>query len=329
MKKEVILYRPIPESELKRLQAHFNVTAFDSINKENFDLFTHALAKAEGIIGSGLVMPDELLDKAPYLKAISTISVGFDQFNVDYLNHRKIALMHTPGVLNETVADTVLLLALGTARRAVELSNMVREGHWTENLPASLFGVDLHHKTMGIIGMGRIGYAVAKRAHMGFGMNICYHNRSANPDAEQDFSAQRLPLDKLLQTSDFVVALVPLSAATEKMFGPAQFEMMKSTGIFINAARGKVVDENALISALESRTILAAGLDVFEVEPLSPSSPLTKLDNAFLLPHIGSATAETRHSMVVCAVDNLIAALRGDYSQNCANKDRLFDHTND
>ncbi len=324
MKKEVVLYRPIPESELKRLQDHFNVTVFDGVDQQNVDQFTHALEKAEGIIGSSLALPDELLEKAPNLKAISTISVGFDQFGLDYLNQRQIALMHTPGVLDETVADTVLLLALGAARRAVELSNRVREGRWTENLTADLFGVDLHHKTMGIVGMGRIGYAVAKRAHMGFGMNICYHNRSANPDAEQDFNAQRLPLDELLKTSDFVVVLVPLSPATEKMFGSDQFEMMKSTGIFINAARGKVVDENALIKALESKTILAAGLDVFEVEPLSPSSPLNQLDNAFLLPHIGSATAETRHSMVTCAVDNLIAALNGDYSQNCANKDSLI-----
>ncbi len=323
MKKHVVLYRKIPEAELNRLEEHFDVTVFNQVNKENHDAFITALEHADGIIGSGVVMPDALLDKAPKLKAVSTISVGFDQFGFDYLSNRNIALMHTPGVLNETVADTVMLLALGTARRAVELSNMVREGRWTENLTADLFGVDLHHKTLGIVGMGRIGYAVAKRAHMGFGMNICYYNRSANPDAEQDFEATRLPLDELLKTSDFVVVLVPLSPETEKMFGKEQFELMKSSGIFVNAARGKVVDEAALIEALEKKTILAAGLDVFETEPLSSSSPLNNLDNAFLLPHIGSATAETRHSMVVCAVDNLIAALQGDHSKNCANKDRL------
>ncbi len=323
MKKHVVLYRKIPDKELNRLKEHFDVTVFNQVNNENHDAFVAALEHADGIIGSGVVMPDELLDKAPKLKAVSTISVGFDQFGFDYLSNRNIALMHTPGVLNETVADTVILLALGTARRAVELSNMVKEGRWTENLTADLFGVDLHHKTMGIVGMGRIGYAVAKRAHMGFGMNISYHNRSANTEAEQDFGATRLPLDELLKTSDFVVVLVPLSPETEKMFGKEQFELMKASGIFVNAARGKVVDEAALIEALEKKTILAAGLDVFETEPLPSSSPLNNLDNAFLLPHIGSATAETRHSMVVCAVDNIIAALQGDHSQNCANKDRL------
>lgn len=323
MKKQVVLYRSIPQPELKRLKSHFDVTEFNTVDEHNYQDFVDSLSTADGIIGSGVTMSDELLDKAPNLKAVSTISVGYDQFNVDYLSNRSIALMHTPGVLNETVADTVILLALGAARRAVELSNMVKQGRWEQNLTPDLFGVDLHHKTMGIVGMGRIGYTVAKRAHMGFGMDICYYNRSANLDAENDFAAKRLPLDELLKTSDFVVVLVPLTPETEKMFGKEQFESMKSSAIFVNAARGKVVDEKALIEALNSKTILAAGLDVFEVEPLSSSSPLNQLDNAFLLPHIGSATAETRHSMVVCAVDNLIAALQGDYSRNCANSNQL------
>jgi len=154
-------------------------------------------------------------------------------------------------------------------------------------------------------------------------MSICYHNRSVNEEAEKDFGAKRLPLEELLQSSDFVVVLVPLSPQTEKMFGQKEFELMKSSAIFVNAARGKVVDEQALIEALEKKIIRAAGLDVFEIEPLPASSPLTQLDNAFLLPHIGSATTETRFSMVQCAVDNLIAALNGDYSKNCANEHLL------
>lgn len=320
MKKKVIVYKSIPEKELNRLNEHFDVTVFNELNDTNRVEFNTALTTAHGIIGSSVMMPNELLDTAPHLQAVSTISVGIDQFGFDYLSQRKIALMHTPGVLNETVADTVILLALGTARRAVEVSNMVREGSWDRNLPAEYFGVDLHHKKMGIVGMGRIGYAVAKRAHMGFGMSICYHNRSANLEAERDFAAQRLELNELLSTCDFVVVLVPLSAATEKMFGKEQFERMKSSAIFVNAARGKVVDEHALIAALKNKTIRAAGLDVFEVEPLPASSPLNQLDNAFLLPHIGSATTETRYNMVQCAVNNLIAALNGDYSQNCANR---------
>ncbi len=323
MKKQVVLYRSIPENELDRLKDHFDVIEFDKLDESNKDEFISALSQAEGLIGSSYTMSNELLDKAPHLKAVSTISVGVDQFNIDYLSQRQIPLMHTPSVLNETVADTAILLALGTARKAVEVSNMVKEGRWEKSITAEHFGVDLHHKTMGIVGMGRIGYAVAKRAHMGFGMPICYYNRSSNPDAERDFGAKKLPLDELLQTCDFIVVLVPSTPQTEKMFGAEQFKLMKSNAIFVNVARGKVVDEQALIQALQNKTIRAAGLDVFEVEPLPASSPLNQLDNAFLLPHIGSATTETRYQMVQCAVNNLIAALAGDHSTNCANKDQL------
>ncbi|QXO15986.1 2-hydroxyacid dehydrogenase [Vibrio ostreae] len=323
MKPNVVLYKSIPDPELNKLHRHFNLTCFDGVNAQNREQFHHALTHAEGIIGSGVNMPAPLLDTATNLKAAATISVGTDHFDLDYLTQRGIPLIHTPGVLNETVADTVILLALGAARRAVELSNMVLDGRWTQNIGQQHFGVDLYGKTMGIIGMGRIGCAVAKRAHHGFGMSICYHNRSANPEAEQDFAAQRLELDELLQVSDFIVVLVPLSEQTTKLIGEAQFARMKPSAVFVNAARGKVVDEQAMITALKNNMIRAAGLDVFEVEPLPANSELTKLDNVFLLPHIGSATSETRLAMVECAVDGFIAAMNGDYSQACANQKRL------
>lgn len=323
MKPNVVLYKSIPDLELNKLQRHFNLTCFDGVDAQNRDQFHHAITYAEGIIGSGVNMPAQLLDTATNLKAAATISVGTDHFDLDYLTQRGIPLIHTPGVLNETVADTVILLALGAARRAVELSNMVLDGRWTQNIAEQHFGVDLHGKTMGIIGMGRIGCAVAKRAHHGFGMSICYHNRSANPEAEQDFAAQRLELDELLQVSDFIVVLVPLSERTNKLIGEPQFARMKPSAVFINAARGKVVDEEAMITALKNKVIRAAGLDVFDVEPLPASSELTKLDNVFLLPHIGSATGQTRLAMVECAVDGFIAAMHGDYSQACANQKSL------
>jgi glyoxylate/hydroxypyruvate/2-ketogluconate reductase len=323
MKKKVILYRNIPAQERQRLDEQFNVTFFNGINEDNKEAFKTALADAEGLIGTSTKMSSALLSLAPKLKAASTISVGTDLYDLNYLTERGIPLMHTPGVLNETTADTMFTLIMCTARRAIELSNMVREGRWTSNIGEALYGTDVHGKTLGIIGMGRIGYAIAKRGHFGFDMKIQYSNRSRKLDAEQDLNATYMEMEELLKTSDFVCVMTPLTAETERLIGAKEFAMMKPNAIFINGSRGKVIDEAALIDALSNGTIRAAGLDVFEVEPLSGDSPLCKLNNAVLFPHIGSATAETRLAMITCAVDNLIKALNGDISQNCANKHLL------
>ena len=323
MKKKIILYRDIPAQERQRLDNQFDITFFNGINEENKDAFIAALADAEGLIGTSTNMSSELLSLAPKLKAASTISVGTDLYDLNYLTERSIPLMHTPGVLNETTADTLFTLIMCTARRAVELSNMVREGRWTSNVGEALYGTDVHGKTLGIIGMGRIGYAIAKRGHFGFDMKIQYSNRNRKPDAEQDLNATYMDMEELLKTSDFVCVMTPLTAETERLIGAKEFAMMKKSAIFINGSRGKVIDEAALVEALINGTIRAAGLDVFEVEPLPASSPLCKLDNAVLFPHIGSATTETRLKMVTCAVDNLINALNDDISQNCANKKQL------
>jgi glyoxylate/hydroxypyruvate/2-ketogluconate reductase len=319
MKKKVILYRDIPAAERQRLDDQFSVIFFNGINEDNKAAFIAALADAEGLIGTSTKMSSELLSLAPKLKAASTISVGTDLYDLNYLTERGIPLMHTPGVLNETTADTMFTLIMCTARRAVELSNMVREGRWTSNIGEALYGTDVHGKTLGIIGMGRIGYAIAKRGHFGFDMKIQYSNRSRKLDAEQDLNATYMEMEELLKTSDFVCVMTPLTAETERLIGAKEFAMMKKSAIFINGSRGKVIDEAALVDALNNGTIRAAGLDVFEVEPLPGDSPLCKLDNAVLFPHIGSATAETRLAMITCAVDNLINALNGDISQNCAN----------
>ncbi|HEY7865273.1 MAG TPA: D-glycerate dehydrogenase [Psychromonas sp.] len=319
MKKKVVLYKSIPEQQLNRLKAHFDLSYFADINEQNRAGFIAALAEAEGLIGASEPMPEAMLDKATKLKAISTISVGTDQFDLDYLAARNLPLMHTPLVLTSTTADTIFMLMMCTARRAVELSNMVREGRWQASLGSEYFGVDVHGKTLGVVGMGRIGYALAKRAHLGFDMKINYFNRNNNERAEQDFDAQRMDLATLLKSSDFVCVVLPLTPETDKMFAKAEFEMMKEEAIFINGSRGKIVNEADLITALQNKTIRAAGLDVFEVEPLPGNSPLCRLDNAVVFPHIGSATTETRLKMVSNAVDNLIAALDGDISKNCAN----------
>lgn len=319
MKSNIVLYKKIPADQLERLQSHFNVTFFDGVNETNRADFINALAKADGMIGASCPISLDYLENAKQLKVASTISVGIDQFSVPEMSKRGIYLMHTPGVLTETTADTIFTLILTTARRGIEMAEMVKAGHWTKSIGADCYGSDVNGKTIGILGMGRIGYAVAKRAHAGFGMSVIYYNDTVNDAAERDFKARRCNLDNLLAESDFVCVVLPLLPETQKFIGAKELRKMKSSAFLINGSRGKIVDESALIEALQQGIIRGAGLDVFEKEPLPATSPLLSLKNVVALPHIGSATHETRHAMVVCAVDNLIAALKGDVSKNCVN----------
>ncbi|MNX87865.1 Glyoxylate/hydroxypyruvate reductase B [compost metagenome] len=222
-------------------------------------------------------------------------------------------------MLTETTADTGFALILATARRVVELANMIREGKWTRNIGPAHFGSDVHGKTLGIIGMGRIGEALAQRGHFGFGMPVIYHSHSPKPAVEQRFNAQYRSLTELLQQADFICLTLPLTAETEGLIGAEEFALMRPESIFINISRGKVIDEAALIEALRTGQIRAAGLDVFEREPLNLDSPLLQLDNVVATPHIGSATHETREAMAKCAVDNLLAALAGERPANLVN----------
>lgn len=253
----------------------------------------------------------ELLDHAPKLKVVSQVAVGYDNIDVAACRARGIAVGNTPGVLNETTADLAFALLLATARRVVEAERYLRDGNWKTWSPMLLTGPDVHHATLGIIGLGRIGYEAARRAH-GFQMRILYCNRSSHADAERDFGAERVDLDTLLAESDFVSIHTPLSAETRHMIGAAEFGKMKPTAVFVNTARGPVVDQRALYEALRDRTIAAAGIDVFEVEPLPMDDPLLTLDNVVLLPHIGSASIATRTKMAVLAAENLIAGLKGE-----------------
>jgi gluconate 2-dehydrogenase len=257
------------------------------------------------------------------MKALATVSVGFDAFDVDDLNQRGIVLTHTPDVLTESTADTAFSLILSTARRVVELAEWVKAGEWTESIGEEHFGVDVHGKTLGIVGLGRIGGAVARRASLGFRMSVLYTNRSPNAQAERDYGAKKVELDELLATSDFVLLQVPLTAATRNLIGAPELKKMKRTAILINASRGATVDENALIEALQNGTILAAGLDVFVKEPLPADSPLLRMKNVVALPHIGSATHETRYAMNKNAAENLIGALDGTLTNNMVNPEVL------
>ncbi|VVQ08786.1 Glyoxylate/hydroxypyruvate reductase B [Pseudomonas fluorescens] len=319
MKKQVVLYKKLSPPLMARLQAQAEVTLIDTLDSEGLARLRAALPRAHGLLGASLKLDAGLLDLAPHLQAIASVSVGVDNYDIDDLTERRILLSNTPDVLTETTADTGFALILATARRVVELANVVRAGEWTRNVGPAQFGTDVHGKTLGIIGMGRIGEALAQRGHFGFGMPVIYHSQTPKPAVEQRFDAQYRSLPELLQEADFVCLTLPLTAATEGLIGAREFALMGPETIFINISRGKVVDEAAMIEALRDGQIRAAGLDVFEREPLNPDSPLLRLNNVVATPHIGSATHETREAMARCAVDNLLAALAGERPANLVN----------
>ncbi|SPJ35160.1 2-hydroxyacid dehydrogenase [Kushneria phyllosphaerae] len=324
-KKTVIVYQRALKPDLReKLEREYNVLDFSQTPNLTQDAeFKKALSQAHALIGSSVTLPAELLDQAPHLEVVSSISVGVDNYDIDYLSKRGIVLCHTPDVLTETTADTAFLLILASARRAVEMAEMVRKGDWTGGIAEPHFGVDVQGKTLGIIGMGRIGAAIARRGKFGFNMSVSYHNRSRHEDFERELGADWKALDDLLRDSDFVCVTVPLSEATRHMFGKREFELMGENTIFVNIARGGVVDEPAMIDALQNGTIRAAGLDVFDIEPLPGDSPLAHMDNVVALPHIGSATHETRYAMAELAVDNALAVLRGEKPRAPYNWDAL------
>jgi gluconate 2-dehydrogenase len=318
MKPRIVAYKPLPDDVAAYLREHAELVQVDGAAA-----LGDALANGDGAIGASLKIPPAMLDRAPRLKAWSTISVGYDNFDVPDLTRRGIALAHTPDVLTESTADTVFSLILASARRVVELAEWVKAGRWQHSIGPDLYGTDVQGKTIGIVGLGRIGAAVARRAALGFRMQVLYANRSAHADAEAQFGARRVTLDALLAQSDFVCLQVPLSPETRHLIGAAEFARMRPGAILINASRGPVVDEAALIDALRNGTIRGAGLDVFEKEPLAADSPLLTMKNVVALPHIGSATHETRHAMARCAAENLVGALAGTLRVNLVNPEVL------
>lgn len=320
MKNRIVAYKPLPADVLAFLREHADVIEVDAARH---DALVAALREADGAIGASVKITPAMLDGAQRLKALSTISVGYDNFDVPDLTRRGIVLAHTPDVLTESTADTVFSLILATARRVVELAQWVKAGHWTGSIGPTHYGTDVQGKTLGIVGLGRIGGAVARRAALGFNMRVLYTNRSANGQAERDYGARRVELAELLAASDFVCLQVPLTPETRHLIGAAEFRQMRRSAIFINASRGATVDEAALIDALRAGTIHGAGLDVFEEEPLPATSPLLALPNVVALPHIGSATHETRHAMARCAAENLVAALAGTLAVNVVNREVL------
>jgi len=319
MKKHVVLYKKLSPALLARLGDQVDVTYVEDPASDGLARLREALPQAHGLLGASLMLDAALLDLAPQLEAVSSVSVGVDNYDIDDLSRRGVQLTNTPDVLTETTADTGFALILATARRVVELASMVRNGQWTASVGSKQFGTDVHGKTLGIIGMGRIGEALAQRGHFGFGMPVIYHSHSPKPAADQRFGARHCGLDELLKEADFICLTLPLTAETTGLIGARELELMGPDSIFINISRGKVVDEQALIHALQTGQIRAAGLDVFEREPLNHDSPLLQLNNVVATPHMGSATHETREAMARCAVENLLAALAGKKPMNLVN----------
>ncbi|MGM8213658.1 2-hydroxyacid dehydrogenase [Virgibacillus sp. W0430] len=326
--KKVIAYTRVSKSVREQLKKKYEVTYFENYEYINDPEFLKALKEASGIIGLELKVTEELLNYAPNLEIVSNVSVGYDNLDINAMTKRNIMATNTPGVLTNTVADAVFGIMLATARRIPELNTFVKNGNWKEYLQLEHFGTDVHNKTIGIIGMGSIGEAIAKRSHFGFDMNVLYHNRSRKEHVEKVYNATYCSLNELLEQSDFVCLMVPSTPETERMIGENEFKRMKQSAIFINGSRGKNVDEKALYQALINNEILAAGLDVFEKEPVNPDNPLLKLDNVIALPHIGAATRENELAMSMLAAKNLEMGLLGKCPPNIINREAYYDDHN-
>ncbi len=263
----------------------------------------------EGIYTYGHPVVDgPMMDRLPSLRVISNNGVGIDHIDLNAAKQRGVAVGNTPGVLDGATADMAIALMLAVGRRVVESDKLARDSDFAKQRPQLLMAHEVHGTTIGIIGMGRIGRQVAKRA-AGFEMRILYHNRR---EIVGEVDATYASLDRLLAESDYVVLTVPLSPSTKGMIGTREIKLMKSTGVLVNVARGSIVDTTALTQALQTRTIRGAGLDVTNPEPLPRDHPLLRLANVVITPHLGSATLETRQKMAELSVENLLAGLRGE-----------------
>jgi len=275
------------------------------------DLIAKTADKNGLLLDGGQKVTRRILENAPLLRAVSNSSVGYNNFDLAAMKDFRIIGTNVAGTLDDSVADLTIALMLDVSRRISELDRLVKSGQWQVTDDFSNFGTEMHHKTLGIIGLGRIGEALVQRATFGFGMPVLYFNRRRKPDAEARLGVTYASLEELLARSDYVVLLTPYTPESHHMIGAEQFRLMKRSAFFINVSRGKNVDEPALAEALKNGIIAGAGLDVFEREPVLPDNPLLSLANAVTVPHIGSSTPETRLKMDLQAVENLRIALSG------------------
>ncbi|HVD45583.1 MAG TPA: D-glycerate dehydrogenase [Rubrobacter sp.] len=310
MPEKVIVTREIPPAGLHVLEP-FDVTVLHERPPEREELLD-AVRDVSGVLSTATETVDgEVMDAAGEdLKVIANMAVGYDNVDMEAATQRGVVVTNTPGVLDETTADVAFMLLLAAARRLGEGERLLRAGRWEWWGPKQLMGRDVWGKRLGVVGFGRIGQAVARRAK-GFGMDVLYYNRSRKQEAEQEFGARYLDLDELLETADFVSVHTPLTDETHHLIGETELGRMKPEAVLVNTSRGPVVDEAALADVLAEDRIFAAGLDVYEEEP-EVHPELLELENVVLAPHIGSASVETRDKMAVLAAENLVAVLRGE-----------------
>jgi gluconate 2-dehydrogenase len=323
MKPTILVTREVFDETLEFLVRHVEVESNQQDVAFTPDALARKLADKAGVMCALTDRIDAtLLAACPKLKAVANIAVGYNNIDLAACTARGIMATNTPGVLDDSTADLAWALMLGSARRQTELERRVRAGEWKGWRLKQWLGVDVHHATLGIFGMGRIGQAIARRA-AGFEMKVLYHNRNrVDAEIERRCNAAYAAKDDLLRQSDFVVLQVPYSPETHHLIGARELKLMKPTAILINSTRGGVVDDAALIVALQSGTLRAAGLDVFEGEPsLNPG--FLALDNVVLMPHVGSSTEATRRAMAMTAAKNLVAALSGSTPPNLLNQGAL------
>ncbi|RDD53579.1 MAG: D-glycerate dehydrogenase [Candidatus Korarchaeota archaeon NZ13-K] len=322
MQPRVFITREIPERGLSRIREHFEVDLWRDEAPPPKSVILERVKEADALV-SLLTDPidAEVYDAAPRLRIIAQYAVGYDNIDVGEATRRGIYVTNTPGVLTETTADFAFALLMAAARRVVEADRYVREGRWRVAWhPMMMLGHDVHGRTLGIVGLGRIGAAMARRAK-GFGMRVLYYDSIRREDLERELGVEYVPLERLLEESDFVSLHVPLTPETYHLIGEEQLRRMKPTAILVNTSRGKVVDQRALYRALKEGWIAGAGLDVFEQEPIPPDDPLLKLENVVLAPHAASASHETRSRMAEIVAENLIAFKRGEVPPNLVNPD--------
>jgi lactate dehydrogenase-like 2-hydroxyacid dehydrogenase len=322
MKPRILVTRQVFPEIVEALRGRFDVEHNDDDRPWPAEELARRLADKQGVLATVMDRIDEAaLAAAPGLKVVSNIAVGTNNIDIPACTKRGIKVTNTPEVLNDTTADLTFALLMAAARRVAEGDAVVRRGEWTVafRMQAPL-GTDVHHATLGILGMGRIGQAIAKRA-AGFDMRVLYHNRGRIPEAdERRLDATWVEKDRLLAESDFVVVMVPYSPAVHHLIGAAEIARMKPTAILVNTARGGIVDDAALVEALREKRIAGAALDVFEGEPKVHPGYLA-LPNAVLTPHVGSATRATRMRMCETAMANLAAALEGRVPPNLVNRE--------
>ena len=296
---KVVVFSQLDQDILQRLQEKYQVAMINPKLGDVNEQILKEVQDADAMIGAGRLLNEKNLASAQKLKIISSVSVGYDNYDLNYLNQHKIWL-----------TDLAFTLLMSAARQVGSLDRWTKQGHWQRTVGTEQFGQEIYGKTLGIIGLGNIGAAVARRARYGFNMNIVYHNRRERPEMAEPLMAQYLSLNELLQQSDFVVVAVDLNADSKALMGANEFAKMQPHAVFVNIARGSVVDETALIEAIKNRQIFAAGLDVYQKEPLQQSE-LFSLDRVITLPHVGSATQATRKRMAELAYQNLVDALEG------------------